>query len=35
LVKNFAEGDRIRSELEEKRILLEDTTQGTRWRVGS
>jgi cysteinyl-tRNA synthetase len=35
LAKNFAESDRIRSELEEKRILLEDTPQGTRWRVGS
>jgi cysteinyl-tRNA synthetase len=35
LAKNFAESDRIRSELEEKRILLEDTPQGTRWRVGA
>jgi len=35
LAKNFAESDRIRDELEKKRILLEDTTQGTRWRVGS
>jgi cysteinyl-tRNA synthetase len=33
--KNFAESDRIRKELEEKRIFLEDTPQGTRWRVGA
>jgi cysteinyl-tRNA synthetase len=33
--KDFAESDRIRNELEEKRILLEDTPQGTRWRVGA
>jgi cysteinyl-tRNA synthetase len=33
--KDFAESDRIRSELEKKRILLEDTPQGTRWRVGA
>ena len=32
--KNFAEADRIRTELEQKRIQLEDTPQGTRWRVG-
>ncbi|MBP8645174.1 MAG: cysteine--tRNA ligase [Syntrophobacteraceae bacterium] len=31
--KNFAEADRIRGELEQKRIQLEDTPQGTRWRV--
>ncbi|MGV8075536.1 MAG: cysteine--tRNA ligase [Syntrophobacteraceae bacterium] len=31
--KNFAEADRIRSELEGKRIQLEDTPEGTRWRV--
>lgn len=31
--KNFAEGDRIRGELEQKKIQLEDTPQGTRWRV--
>jgi cysteinyl-tRNA synthetase len=35
LEKNFAESDRIRNELEKKRILLEDTPQGTRWRVGA
>ncbi len=35
LAKNFAESDRIRDELENKRILLEDTPQGTRWRVGA
>ena len=32
--KNFAEADRIRKELEEKRIQLEDLPRGTRWRVG-
>lgn len=32
--KNFAESDRIRAELETKRIQLEDTPSGTRWRVG-
>lgn len=31
--KNFAEADRIRKELEEKRIQLEDSPRGTRWRV--
>lgn len=35
LAKDFAEADRIRKELEGKHILLEDTPQGTRWRVGS
>lgn len=35
LAKVFAESDRIRSELEEKKIFLEDTPQGTRWRVGA
>jgi cysteinyl-tRNA synthetase len=35
LAKDFAESDRIRGELETKRILLEDTPQGTRWRVAS
>ncbi len=35
LAKNFAESDRIRDELEKKRILLEDTPRGTRWRVGA
>ena len=31
--KDFAEGNRIRQELEARRIQLEDTPQGTRWRV--
>lgn len=31
--KDFAEADRIRKELEEKRIQLEDSPRGTRWRV--
>ncbi|MHC1725705.1 MAG: cysteine--tRNA ligase [Syntrophobacteraceae bacterium] len=31
--KNFAEADRIRLELEAKRIHLEDFPQGTKWRV--
>ncbi len=31
--KNFQEADRIRSELEAKGIFLEDSPQGTRWRV--
>jgi cysteinyl-tRNA synthetase len=31
--KNFAEADRIRGELEARRIQLEDTPAGTRWRV--
>jgi len=30
--KNFAEGDRIRKELEEAGVVLEDTAQGTVWR---
>ncbi len=33
LEKNFAEADRIRKELEEKRIQLEDFPEGTKWRV--
>ncbi|HOV85647.1 MAG TPA: cysteine--tRNA ligase, partial [Syntrophobacteraceae bacterium] len=31
--KNFEEGDRIRAQLEQKKIQLEDTPGGTRWRV--
>ncbi len=31
--KNWKEADRIREELKEKGILLEDTLSGTRWRV--
>ncbi len=31
--KDFKEADRIRSELEGKGIFLEDSPQGTRWRV--
>lgn len=31
--KNFAEADRIRDELEKRKIVLEDTPQGTRWRI--
>jgi len=30
--KNFAEGDRIRKQLLDARIVLEDGAQGTRWR---
>lgn len=30
--KNFARSDEIRDLLKEKRIVLEDTNQGTRWR---
>jgi cysteinyl-tRNA synthetase len=31
--KDFAEADRIRSELEKKGVQLEDSPEGTRWRV--
>jgi cysteinyl-tRNA synthetase len=30
--KDFAEADRIRKDLEEKGVLLEDTAGGTLWR---
>jgi len=33
LSKDFAEADRIRKDLERKRIHLEDFPQGTKWRV--
>jgi len=33
--KDFLEADRIRSELEARRIQLEDTPTGTRWKVAS
>jgi cysteinyl-tRNA synthetase len=31
--KDFAEADRIRLELEEKHVHLEDFPEGTKWRV--
>ncbi len=31
--KRFSEADSIRDELKEKGVILEDTPQGTRWRV--
>ena len=33
LAKDFAEADRLRKDLELKRIHLEDFPQGTKWRV--
>ena len=30
--KDFKEADKIRKELEEKGIILEDTKDGTTWR---
>ena len=33
--RNWEEADRIRSQLAERGILLEDTPQGTLWRVGT
>lgn len=30
--KNYAEADRIRDELKEKGIVIEDTAQGTKWK---
>ncbi|MCK7543242.1 cysteine--tRNA ligase [Marinobacter bryozoorum] len=32
--KNFAEADRIRDELQEKGIILDDSREGTSWRRG-
>jgi cysteinyl-tRNA synthetase len=32
--KNFAEADRIRDELAEKGIILDDSREGTSWRRG-
>ncbi|MDG1274824.1 MAG: cysteine--tRNA ligase, partial [Alphaproteobacteria bacterium] len=31
-VKNFAEADRIRDELESNGVVLEDSTTGTEWK---
>jgi cysteinyl-tRNA synthetase len=33
--RNYAEADRIRAELAEVGVLLEDTPQGTTWRRAS
>ena len=30
--RNFAESDRIRKELLDRGILIEDTREGTKWR---
>jgi cysteinyl-tRNA synthetase len=32
--KNWAEADRIREELKQAGVILEDTAQGTTWRRG-
>lgn len=33
--KRFADADALRDSLKRARILLEDTPQGTRWRLGA
>jgi cysteinyl-tRNA synthetase len=30
--RNFAESDRLRQELQDRGILIEDTREGTKWR---